>query len=146
MRKVSRARVTLVFFAFLGIVDSILVHNKIIDNTGSCVVFNGCQDVLHSTYAKLFGVSLAWWGLAFYISLALILFLWITSEKPRILVYLWCAGGLAFSYYLLGVQALILHEFCSYCVGSFILVNIISGVVFFGRTSISQSKLTGLQS
>jgi uncharacterized membrane protein len=146
MKKLSRGRLFLILPALLGIVDSVLVHNKIIHDTGACVVFTGCQDVLHSSYATLLGISLAWWGLAFYISLALILFWWATSERARVMVYLWCAGGLVFSFYLLGVQALALHEFCSYCLGSFVLVNIISGVVFFGKTSLPDRRSADLQS
>ena len=146
MKKLSFGRLVLVVLALLGVTDSILVHNKIVHDAGACVIFTGCQDVLHSSYALLLGISLAWWGLAFYISLALILLWWAISEKPRLLARLWCAGGFVFSLYLLGVQAFALHEFCSYCLCSLAIVTIISGTVFFGKTSLPERRPAGLQS
>lgn len=89
-----------------------------------CPVRGSCEAVLGSRFATLWGVSLAWYGVAFY---AALLGLWLAVSgiaAPRWRFWLldgllWLTlAGLTFSLGLMYVQFAVLHAFCPLCTAS----------------------------
>ena len=116
----------------VGFVDSLLIHFEIASHQPiGCFIVKGCTDVLLSSYNNIFGISLAYIGMVFYVGLALLLIAYLRSKKK---VFEWWYGagvgcGIAFSLYLFIVQGFVLESFCSYCLLS--LINmIIAGALY----------------
>ena len=104
--------------ALVGLVDSVyLTLEHLSGRSVRCMVVSGCDAVLSSSYATVFGnVPLAAAGAAAYFvafSLAtLAAFGYAGARAPlKILVALM----LAFTLWLLYVQAFVLRAFCTYC-------------------------------
>ena len=92
---------------------------------------SGCAQVARSPYAKLAGVPLAAVGLAFYLSLSLLILLAAVAGAelgaPAAVVVLGAAAlALAIDLALLALQAFVIHAFCKMCLATY-LVN--AGVV-----------------
>jgi protein-disulfide isomerase len=87
---------------------------------------SGCEDVARSRWSRVAGWPLAAWGLAFYLSVALLLFLALAGPEalawPLALV---AAGALASALLvdlvLLGVQAFSIRAFCWLCIATYAL-------------------------
>lgn len=89
-----------------------------------CPVRGSCEAVLGSRFATLWGVSLAWFGAAFY---AVLLGLWLavsgSATRHRRFWLLDCLlwltlAGATFSFGLMYVQFAVLHAFCPLCTAS----------------------------
>lgn len=83
-----------------------------------CGPGSSCQQVWSSPFARMWGVSLAWWGAAGYaLILALVLATaWGRGGRaglPLAVALSWAAAG--FSVYLVGVQALVVRGVCPWC-------------------------------
>lgn len=122
----------LLLSAGVGFVDALLIHFEIVGRQPiSCFIISGCTDVLLSPYNNIFGVSLAYIGMAFYAGLAALLIAYMRSKRKT---FEWWYGagvgcGIAFSLYLFIVQGFILQSFCSYCLLS--LINmVIAGALY----------------
>lgn len=118
-----------------GIVDSLLVWRIMRLGSAECSVFTGCNEVLFSSYNTLFGISLFWWGLAFYGALTImaVLLMAFSARWIRGVLSLLVGGGFLFSLYLVYVQTIVLGSLCSYCMGSFVLMIIAGYLVFVFR-------------
>lgn len=108
-----------------------------------CPVHGGCETVLGSAYARLFGISLAWFGAAFY---AVLLGFWLAvigmaSERVRRSLFdglLWLTlAGLTFSLGLMYVQLVVLRAFCPLCTTSAVIVLASLVTVFRARRAVS---------
>ena len=101
-----------------------------------CPRFEDCSQILHSRYAAVAGISLAWFGLAFY---GLVLSLWLgiflapsRAARRRMsqgLLWLTCAG-LAFSMGLMYLQFVVIRGFCPLCTASAVLVASLVGAAW----------------
>ncbi|NEO84982.1 MAG: vitamin K epoxide reductase family protein [Spirulina sp. SIO3F2] len=98
----------------------------------------GCQAVLNSPYATVFGVPLSVLGMAAYgvVAIATIVSQLVPALKswtdPPLL---WLTLGMAtVSTYLMGVLIWDLHLFCPYCLASAIFSATLLILVLFGRT------------
>lgn len=96
-----------------------------------CSVGGGCETVLSSQYAKMFGLPTAGFGVIWY-AFALIL-IWLVYFK-RIWVELyfriWAIGGLVFSLYLLYLERYQIHAYCTWCLTSLAIVVLINGLIW----------------
>ena len=106
---------------FLGFLDSIyLTISHYSGSSVVCSVVHGCNEVLGSEYAVIFGIPLAVTGVVFY-SLVIILSVAFLDERNslflKLLVGLTSAGFLA-SLWFVYLQAFVIHAFCLYCLGS----------------------------
>jgi len=134
--KISRwIYAALVSAAFLGMTDSsyVALHSS----QGfliPCGFAGGCDQVLSSPYARFLGISIAWFGLAFYLTIAATS-LFAFFSYPKVLRVSFVASGLAFliSLYLLYLQAFVIRAFCDYCLFSASLVILIFGLHFWAR-------------
>jgi protein-disulfide isomerase/uncharacterized membrane protein len=87
---------------------------------------SGCEDVARSSWSRFAGLPVAAWGLAFYLSLALLLALALAAP-PELrdplagVVLAALALGLLVDLGLLGVQAVAIHAYCTLCISTYVL-------------------------
>lgn len=95
-----------------------------------CFGGSGCDAVRASSYAHLWGQPLPLFGVAMYAVLALLIFSsplspgWLEPVK-RFLVTVISGSGLIFSIYLSGLEGLVIHAWCAWCVVSALTVTAI---------------------
>jgi protein-disulfide isomerase/uncharacterized membrane protein len=87
---------------------------------------SGCDDVARSRWSRVAGWPVAAWGLAFYLSVSLLLFLALAGPEPLAWpLALLAAGALASALLvdlvLLAVQAFSIRAFCWLCVATYVL-------------------------
>jgi protein-disulfide isomerase/rhodanese-related sulfurtransferase/uncharacterized membrane protein len=80
----------------------------------------GCDTVRASSYAYLFGVPLPAFGVLMYATLALLVFAESLvparlAELTRYAVAIIAGAGFLFSLYLTGIEAFVLHAWCTWC-------------------------------
>jgi uncharacterized membrane protein len=82
-----------------------------------CSAGGGCDVVLSSRWATMFGLPTAFWGFLAYAGLAAIAFIKRADTHWR---YAWTAAllGVSFSIYLTTVSLTVLHATCPYCLTS----------------------------
>jgi protein-disulfide isomerase/rhodanese-related sulfurtransferase len=96
----------------------------------------GCDTVRSSPFAYPWGVPLPAFGAAMYVALALLVFAWPVLQQSLSHLARWAVAGIAglgflFSLYLTGVEAFVLHAWCTWCVISAITVTLIFGLALF---------------
>ncbi|MEW5974345.1 MAG: vitamin K epoxide reductase family protein [Acidobacteriota bacterium] len=135
MKRSEWACYVLVGLAFAGMIDTAFVGLHSMGNwIIPCSVTGGCDQVLQSPYSRLGGISIAWFGFAFYFFVA-------GSGVFRLygydlflrLVFPVSLLALAVTGYLVYLQALVLRAFCDYCLLSAVLVTTICGLSYFLR-------------
>jgi len=112
--------------AFVGITDSGYVAiNSLMHFIIPCGIAKGCDEVLNSPYAKIRGISIAWGGVAFYISM-MFAGIFAAYGFGRILRLTLPIAVLAFAFslYLFYLQAFVILAFCDYCLLSALLVTL----------------------
>ena len=121
--------------AFVGFADA--TYLTAIHYTGvipPCLILSGCERVLNSSYANLFGFPVSILGIIYY---ACILMLVGTSIRaPTQPPWPWVAllatlGALATSYFIY-LQAFILNSWCTYC-----LVSATCSLIIFGGSIVA---------
>jgi len=116
--------VVLMVVAFCGLAIANYIYNKkrllqpLICPTGS-----NCDNVIHSRYSRLFNVPLEVIGALYYTIVIISYSVFLatpTLHSPGAAVVLveLTAAAFLFSIYLTGVQAVILKEWCTWCLGS----------------------------
>ncbi|NOT26978.1 MAG: vitamin K epoxide reductase family protein [Acidobacteria bacterium] len=97
-----------------------------------CSAGGGCDVVLNSQWATLFGLPTAFWGLLAYISLAAIAFI---RKAETHWLYAWTVAlvGVCFSLYLTVVSLTILQSACPYCLTSLTLMSAALALVVWQR-------------
>lgn len=109
--KLTKNKIALLILSLAGFFDSsyltILHYEHIIP---PCTIALGCEKVLTSQYATIFGIPLGVFGALFF--LTLIVFLLLGFMKYFKLLIL---AGVAVSLILLYLQAFVLHAYCQYC-------------------------------
>lgn len=125
----------LVILIVAGILISGYLFWKTFDPSSvTCSIGGGCETVLSSRYAKIYGLPVAGMGIFWYLA-ALILtwlvyFRRIWAELP---LRIWAVIGLAFSLYLLYLEKYQIGAYCTWCLVSLGLVVLINGLVFFKK-------------
>src|SRR3990172_6585167 len=103
--------------AFLGILDTgYLAYEHFSGVVPPCTI-NGCERVLTSEYAVIFGVPLGFWGLAFYssvLTLAVLSYFW-ESRKTFLILLSTTAIGFLMSLGFVYIQLFVLKAICMYC-------------------------------
>ncbi len=135
--------VTLVLISFLGLFDaSYLTVSHYQGFTVPCTLTNGCETVLTSRYAVVFGVPLALLGVGYYaVLLGLLIFFILSNNTPiirGIATISWL--GFAISLVLIGIQVFVLHAICLYCMAS----ALFSTIIFFLLQYTLQLKSTNI--
>lgn len=111
--------------AVVGIADAFYVAQA--SYTGRplwCAILEGCNEVVKSPYARLFGVQASYVGLAFYVhmfALAALLAIDPLSRGLRLGALLYTAGGVCYSGYFAYLQLVAIRALCLYCLISAVL-------------------------
>jgi uncharacterized membrane protein len=121
----------IIILSLVGIADTAyLSYGQLSGSSLSCSFIEGCDTVLTSPYALLFGsIPLAYLGFAFYLALfalGVALFIFRTPLVRRLLLAL-ASLGLISSLYFSYLQAFVIEAFCVYC----LLSAILSVLLFF---------------
>lgn len=121
--------------AFLGMVDSSYVAFHAAKGfLIPCGFAGGCDQVLSSPYARLLGISIAWFGLAFYLTIAAAsLFAMYGYPEALRISLIPAAAAFLFTLYLFFLQAFVIRAFCDYCLLSASLVLSIFGLHLWAR-------------
>lgn len=110
-----------VIFALVGFIDASYLTIK--HYTGGpipCSILNGCETVISSIYAKILGIPVSLFGAAYYLTLLVLLLLYLDIRKfllVRVFGYL-TLGGLLFSIWLVSAQVFLIKSLCLYCLVS----------------------------
>jgi uncharacterized membrane protein len=127
MRTTTWLSVSIAALAFVGMVDAsyVAIHTS----QGfllPCGIAGGCDQVLNSPYARVLGIPVAWFGLAFYLTTAgCALFALSGFEQALRLSFALVSLALGFTLYLFYLQAMVIRAFCDYCLLSALLVTLI---------------------
>jgi uncharacterized membrane protein len=128
-------RYFMVLIPILGILDAGYLawqhYGNVLVVCPAYFTFIDCGQVLHSTYAILFGVPLAVWGLLFYCAeTALVLYIVFTDRRTeKQLVLASSVGGFVFSLYLVYLQIVVIGAICLYCMASAVISTVFFIVV-----------------
>lgn len=90
----------------------------------------GCETVRASVYAHLWGFPLPLYGVAMYLALVLLIFAQplvgsALGRLDQVAVVAIACGGFLFSVYLTGLEAFVIHAWCTWCLTSAIAVTLI---------------------
>lgn len=123
----------LVGLSVVGLIDALLLT---VEHYASfrlpCTATGGCEQVLTSKYATVFGIPTATFGVIFYgVVLALGVHWMIRKEVSLTLLRVWATIGFAASLGLTYIQGFVLHAWCQYCLLSALTTTAIFGLSFF---------------
>ena len=101
-----------------------------------CPIGSNCDSVVHSDYAEFFGIPLEKIGLLYYFLItsfyATAFFVPLLNEGMIHFIMLGVTlGAFLFSLYLIAIQAFVLHEWCTWCLGSATVSSLIFIANFF---------------
>jgi len=124
-------RILLLLIVAGVLVSAYLVYKAGDPSSVACSIGGGCEKVLSSEYAKLYGYSVALYGLVWYLAgLILVWLVYIRRIWTKSIFQLWALGGLGFSLYLLYLEAYQIHAYCTWCLVSLGLVTLLTALSF----------------
>lgn len=105
------------FIALIGLGDSVYLTVKhLLDEKVPCTVLSGCEMVLTSQYAEIFGIPTAAFGaLAYFLVFSLAILAAFGNRLMWFLFGLLTAVMLIFTLWLLYLQAFVINAFCQFC-------------------------------
>lgn len=85
-----------------------------------CLLTSGCDAVLTSSYASMFGVPLAAIGAVYYAAMFFLGVWYLDAGKHLTLTFMgWgSAAGFLASFYFMYLQSFVIHAYCTYCLFS----------------------------
>ena len=137
----SRIRIILntigAVIALAGLADAVyLTVVAMTGETAACAGSTGCIEVLGSSYARIAGVPVAYFGvLGYFAAFGFATFAGFGSKGAQKLFALTVGAMFALTLWLLYVQAFVLHAFCRYCLFSAAFTFLLAGVVVAGLPS-----------
>jgi uncharacterized membrane protein len=130
---------TLATLAGLGFIDSTyLTYEKLTGSEVACTILAGCNTVINSEFASLFGLPLAYLGLLYYIFLAILINFTIKNNKIYWLqiLTLTTLSGFFMSGYFVYLQLFEIGSICIYCMASALtstLLFILTSIIYFTK-------------
>ncbi len=125
--------------ALAGLMDSVyLTVHHYTDEPVPCSIISGCEQVLTSSYAEIFGVPLAAFGAAaYFVAFSLALLAFYGNRAAWMLFGIQSVVMAAFTLWLIYLQAMVIGAFCQFCllsaITSFLLLIIFLISKFFER-------------
>lgn len=106
----------------LGIATYIMI-NEVRGELVACGREGGCETVLNSRYAEIFGVPLYYFGVIGYISILGATLL--SGDRGRLLGFVLSFFGFGVSAYLTFLQYVVIESICVWCRGSAIAMTVL---------------------
>ncbi len=131
----------LLIVAFIGFADATYLTVKHFENAIPPCSIGGCESVLTSIYAKIFGIPVALFGAVYYLTLAISLFIFFDTKKEiflRIPILLSVLGLIATIYFSF-LQIFVIKAFCLYCAISALTSFIIFGISVYVMKKFKES-------
>ncbi len=123
------AAAIMIGLALAGLVDAGYVARAAATGRAmTCILFDGCNEVTRSPYARLYGVPLAFLGVVYYLcslGLAGLLALDPLSRGLRLGAVLLGTVGVGYSAFSMFLQVAYIHALCSYCAISAIVTALL---------------------
>jgi uncharacterized membrane protein len=124
--------ITIILLSCIGFCIALYIHlTRRKNSTVLCPRNGNCVKVVNSTYSKILGIHIEFFGMAYYLLTGI--FHTIVLTFPMYLLYVPMWTPYAFSYvaivacvfslYLLFIQAFKLRDWCIWCVGSAIITT-----------------------
>lgn len=135
----SRLSVSLSSLAALislgGIVDAIyLTIHHLTGETVPCSIVSGCETVLTSSYAEIAGVPLAAFGaVAYFSAFSLAILAAFGNGKAWFFFGIQVVLMSLFTFWLLYLQAFVIHAFCQFCLISACLTFTLLIIAFISK-------------
>jgi uncharacterized membrane protein len=128
---VNKIFILLLTLSFLGFIDAtyltIVDYKHIIP---PCTITNGCEKVLFSSFARIYGIPLALFGsVYFFVSIVLdvLIFQHQNNVWLRRIFMFFNSYGALFAIFLLYLQFIVIQALCQYCM----LVELILFLLFY---------------
>ena len=127
----SRHRQTVAVLALVGIAIATYLWLHAIGVVGALKCgTGGCEIVQASSYARLFGIPVAFYGVAGYLALFGIS---VAGAQPALVSRAWptrwlvtLSGiGFLFTLYLTSLEMFVIHAWCRWCLGSAVVITAI---------------------
>lgn len=132
-------RWVLVGLAVVGLSDATLLTKEHYSGLVlPCTVTHGCETVLTSKYAVVFGVPLALLGVIFYLTVLVSALYLLSNPNRRLKQFILLLGTIGFisSLGLIYIQGAVLHAWCQYC----LLSALTSTLIFATSLALYVSK------
>lgn len=103
---------------FIGFADaSYLTALSYAGSIPPCKIVSGCEEVLTSAYAYVWGVPVSLFGAVYYGAILLLLGFYLSkpTQQVRTIICLLSLAGITATGYFLYLQAFVLEAWCAYC-------------------------------
>lgn len=129
--------------AFLGFLDASYLTIKHYTGENVACTTTGCETVLNSQYAAMFGVPLALFGGVYYLTLLVLGVIYLDGKKtlPVKLALLVVVLGILFSLYLVYLQFFVIHAVCWYCMGSAVTTLLLFILILSFRLKLTKATI-----
>ena len=120
----NHLNITLIVLALLGVIDAVYLGWKYVKKEELICPLDGeCNKVVNSKWSKFLGIRNELWGVVYYVFVLIFGILLALGRVESFVVYLAVLSGigLAFSVFLVYVQAKIIKTYCFYCLISALL-------------------------
>lgn len=126
-KRVSKFAWAAVLFALAGLGDSIYLTVKhFADEKVPCSIITGCEQVLTSAYAEIYGIPTAMFGaVAYFLAFALALLAAFGNRKMWLIFGLQTVVMFLFTLWLLYLQAFVIEAFCQFCLLSALTTTVL---------------------
>lgn len=126
-----RIYIAVAFLSLIGLADSIYLTVKHLTGQNvQCTISSGCEVVLGSAYATLFGYPLAALGaLAYFTAFSLATLAAFGYRSTRTFLMIVVAVMTLMTIRLLYVQAFVLHAYCEFCLLSAAITLSLAGLM-----------------
>ena len=117
-------KIALIILAIIGVADSAyLTVSHYINVIPECSITQGCEQVLTSQYATVWGIPVALGGALYYTALFLLAFWYMALNDRRLAKYsLGVSGiGLIATLYLVYLQLFVINAICQFCMVSAVI-------------------------
>lgn len=112
--------VLLLIFGFLGFLDAAYLTIQHYQHVIPPCTTGGCETVLTSQFATVWGIPIALLGTLFYATAVIGTGIFLQTKSKTVVSALFtlCSLGLLVGLGLIGIQAFVLHAWCYYCLFS----------------------------
>ena len=130
------------------VIATYIMIEQVQDKVPICGRGGGCETVLNSKYAELFGLPLYYFGVVGYVSILGATL--IAGDRGRLAAFVLSFFGFGVSAYLTFLQYVVIDSICVWCRGSAIAMTVLfllcltRLLIYYGPTSTSTGTTTRL--